>query len=592
MAVKIVEWEKPYTWGTAIEVTANKVINLLLREANNLIKVNANNEAYVDLQMAANTQFMLQNIEVWVTVGRVSEQDWWQFTGTVLAYKTASGTVNMLGYSDAWNLYYYTGAAWVQIYTKPQVDTIVARIDNDIATLEQELLDQMDLLRDELIALIPTKTSDLTNDSWFITVAVTGLTNYYDKTTINQMLNLKANQADLTSWLALKVDKATTYEMTNLNLNEQGVMSETFTNQALTETMQIIKAALSTLYDGKASAAATTAALNLKADITYVDQLVWSTLWVSTIVVDSLPAVWQGNYIYLVPVSWQPNNYTKYVWNATAHDYINLGTTDIDLSNIVTLDWNQTITWVKTYTVDPVLPANTAAATNTNTKAARESQVYWVAQNLSSFQTTVWNTYATKQELNSAISSTQWGIGAGDITVQINGSTTWVTNSTFWVNQATDQTVNLTINKSTVGLSNVDNTSDANKPVSTAQATAIAWAVSALADTVDAALADKQDTLSAWTWISLANDTVTNTGVTSVNGNAWAITWIATTSDLTTWLAAKQDTISDLSTIRTNATNWATAVSWDSWTTYQIKVSTSAPASSTANNIITFVKES
>lgn len=502
---KFVEWEKKYTWGVGIEVTANKVINLILREENNLIKVNANNEVYTDLQMAANTAFVLNNIEVWATVWRVSTQDGWAYTGTVLAYKTASGSTNMWLYWDNGNLYFFNGSTWFQVYNKPQIDAIVDRIDWDIADLEEELLEEMELLRQELIDMIPTKTSDLQNDSWFITVAVTGLTNYYDKTTIDQFLNLKADKTALTTGLALKVDKADTYEMANLQLNEQWHISETFTTQQLGQTMAIIKHALSTLYDGKANAADTTAALNLKADITYVDELVGSTLWVSTIVVDTLPVVWQGNYIYLVPVAWQPNNYTKYVWNATAHDYINLGTTDIDLSNMVTLNWTQTITWVKTFAVEPILPANTQSAGNVNTKAARESQVYQVSQSLSSFQNTVTNDYATKQELDNAIDAVEGWVWAWNITVQLNGSTTWVTNSTFWVNQASDQTVNITVSKSTVWLSNVDNTSDVNKPVSTAQATAIAWAVSALADEIDLELADKQDKLVSWTNIKTIN---------------------------------------------------------------------------------------
>lgn len=74
------------------------------------------------------------------------------------------------------------------------------------------------------------------------------------------------------------MDKADTYEMTNLNMNEQGVISETFTTQQLGQTLAVIKHALSTLYDGKASAVATQSALNLKADISYVDELVGSTL--------------------------------------------------------------------------------------------------------------------------------------------------------------------------------------------------------------------------------------------------------------------------------------------------------------------------
>lgn len=484
-SVKIVEWEKPYKWWNGIEITANKVINLLLRKANNLIKVNDNNEVYTDLQMTANTVFALNNIEVWVTVGRVSTQDWWTYTGTVLAYKTTSGTTNMILYADNWNLYFYNWANWIQIYTKPQIDAFV-----------QELRDEMELLRQEIIALIPTKTSDLQNDSGFITVAVTWLTNYYDKTTIDQFLNLKADKTALTSWLDLKVDKATTYEMTNLNLNETWVMSETFTNQALTQTLQIIKNALSTLYDWKASATATTQALTLKADITYVDDLVASSLWLSTKVVEELPVTWQGNYIYLIPVSWQQNVYTKYVWNAETLSYVNLWTTNTDLSNAVTLDGAQTITGAKTFSVEPILPNKVSSPTNSWTSPATECQVNQVAGNLSSFQASVSNTYATKSELNNAITVVEWWVGAWNITLQVNSSTSWITNSTFWVNQWTDQTVNITVNKSTVWLRNVDNTSDADKPVSTAQATAIAWAVAALADTVDADLANKQDIIS------------------------------------------------------------------------------------------------
>jgi hypothetical protein len=132
------------------------------------------------------------------------------------------------------------------------------------------------------------------------------------------------------------------------------------------------------------------------------------------------------------------------------------------------------------------------------------------------------------------------------------------------------------------------------------------------------------------TWITEAN---INFPVTSVNGSTWAVTGLQTTSNLKTslsdnsdsyypsqkavktavdgkqdtlvswtniktinstsllgsWDIAVQPTISDLSTIRTNATNWATVVSGDTWVTYTIKVSNSDPASWTASNIITLV---
>jgi hypothetical protein len=54
-------------------------------------------------------------------------------------------------------------------------------------------------LKAEIVALIPTKTSDLENDSGFITADVVSLANFYDKTYIDNQLNLKANQADLTA---------------------------------------------------------------------------------------------------------------------------------------------------------------------------------------------------------------------------------------------------------------------------------------------------------------------------------------------------------------------------------------------------------
>lgn len=450
-------WMINLTAGNGIdpEALTHRVIEVLLRAENNLIKVTQNWELYTDLQLPTNIEFDLSNIPVGVSVGRVSTSNWWGYTGTVIAYKTTSGTTNMWLYSDNWQLYYFNGSTFIGVYTAPEIDQMLSD------------------LKDEIVALIPTKTSDLENDSGFITADVVSLANFYDKIYIDTQLNLKANQADLTAWLAGKVDKSTTYEMTNLNLNEQGVMSETFTTQQLAQTMAIIEHALSTLYDGKASAIDTLNALNLKADITYVDNLVWSTLWVSTIVVQTLPVVWQGNYIYLVPISWQPNNYEKYVWNATDHDYVDLWPTNIDLSNTVTLDGAQSITGVKTFTVNPVLPANTASATNTNTAPAVQSQVYQVAQSLASFQTSVSNTYATKSELQTAIGTVSGAIWDGSVTVTLNGWSTWVTNGTFTMNQWTSQTVNIQVTKSTVGLGNVDNTSDANKPISTATQTAL-----------------------------------------------------------------------------------------------------------------------
>ena len=102
-----------------------------------------------------------------------------------------------------------------------------------------------------------------------------------------------------------------------------------------------------------------------------------------------------------------------------------------------------------------------------------------------------------------------------------------------------------------------------------------------------------QPTLVSWTNIKTVNSTsllwsgdvaVQPTLVSGTN-----IKTVNSTSLLGSGNIAVQATISDLSTIRTNATNWATVVSGDSGVTYTIKVSNSDPTSWTASNIITLV---
>lgn len=71
-----------------------------------------------------------------------------------------------------------------------------------------------------------------------------------------------------------------------------------------------------------------------------------------------------------------------------------------------------------------------------------------------------------------------------ELTMQLNWTQIW----TFNANEEQDKIINIQVSKSTVWLWNVDNTSDLNKPISTATQTA---------------LDDKQDTLTPWTWISI-----------------------------------------------------------------------------------------
>ena len=135
MAVRLTEWEKPITWWTWIEVTANKVVNLLLREENNLIKVDENNDVYTDLQLEdwiATTD----TLPVWVTTGRVLAADGWVATWTMLAFKTTSWDQVTWIYGDDWKLYIDNGTwTFKQIYLKSEVDALFAQLRSEISAV-------------------------------------------------------------------------------------------------------------------------------------------------------------------------------------------------------------------------------------------------------------------------------------------------------------------------------------------------------------------------------------------------------------------------------------------------------------------------
>ena len=731
---KFVEWEKRYTGGTAIEVTPNKVINLLLRAENNLLHVNDDNELYCDLQIA-NWAKVTDDFEVWVTTGTVQASDGRPQNWLLLHYEATSwayaqwlcgadgkiyfdnwtGTFKKVYYSEDvdaliaqlrseisavwysgeyddllnrpavahisyseeqgewivegtlkdntmvmitpfnWTVpptlsidgksYIVLGNEWtalnvygseplVWIYQidktnnnlnyittflrKPDTalsatstNTVENRViksaldlkanDADISTVgktnDYNDLDnkptiwnwQLNISRNNVslgtftansttntaIEIdVPEATSDLTNDSWFITNQVNDLQNYMPTTQV---------QAGLDSKVAL----ATTYNMTSVTANEDWTLNEDFVNWVLSTTMQVIRNSLDKLFLRKANKNVTDQLQAEKASITYVNELVGSSLWVQTRVVESLPAVWSSQYIYLVPGDPQnPTNYEKYVWDSTAHDYVDLWPTTIDMSNYVTLDSNQIIRWTITFSTSPVVPAKTTTPTNTGTSIATEAQVYKVAQDLASLDTTVQNTYATVQELEQWLEEVSWDVGAGVLTIQKN----WANVATFWANQKTNQTANITVPTNTNQLTNGAGfiTKDVNDLTNYTKTSDLPWIATSTAaghiklwsdtkqtvaanavssewsrtyavqlnssdqavvnvpwtDTIQAiddrlnttslnpvqnavitnAINAKQDTLSSGTGISLANNTVTNTGVITVNGNAGTVT--------------------------------------------------------------------
>ena len=127
MTVRLKEWEKPYTAGDWIGISTDKVISVLLREENNLIHLNNNNEIYTDLQIANNIQ-PTDNFEVWVTTGRVLESNGRPHTWTLLHYETTSGDYCQWLYGTDTNMYFdWWDGNWRQVYYSDQANEIFIR---------------------------------------------------------------------------------------------------------------------------------------------------------------------------------------------------------------------------------------------------------------------------------------------------------------------------------------------------------------------------------------------------------------------------------------------------------------------------------
>lgn len=139
MPTRIVEWQLPYSWGTGIGIDTNKVISLLLREENNLIQVNGDNEIYTDLQLVANIK-PSDDFPVWVTTGKILQSDWWTQSGLLLNWKTTSGDYARWIYANDWKIYFdnWTGT-WKQVYYSSEVDNLIQTLRNYVDTFQPKL---------------------------------------------------------------------------------------------------------------------------------------------------------------------------------------------------------------------------------------------------------------------------------------------------------------------------------------------------------------------------------------------------------------------------------------------------------------------
>jgi hypothetical protein len=173
MTVRAVEWKKPYTWGVAIEVTEDKVINLRLRDENNLIIWDEeDNEIYVDLQLWDEIT-PTDDFPVWITTGRAIVDNWWDATGTLVCFKTTSGDNIKLFYTDSGSVF-VDNWTWTfkQIYLKSEVDALLATKQNLLTAWDNITIDSNNVISaDKGIVISNTQPSDATEWLlWYNTV--------------------------------------------------------------------------------------------------------------------------------------------------------------------------------------------------------------------------------------------------------------------------------------------------------------------------------------------------------------------------------------------------------------------------------------
>ena len=389
MPNRIVPWWLPYSAWTGIGIDANKVISLLLRDEDNLIKVNADNEVYTDLQLADGIK-PTDEFPVWVTVGRVLSSDGWYMSGTMLNFKTTSGDYGRWIYGTDGHIYYDAGTGTrQQIYTWPEVDALFQALRDDLATVA------FTWDYNDLINRPPQQT---VNDP-----AITVNQNWVQawQFTLNQATPDTINLTDTTYPTMTAWELGTGTDTTDRVVSAK-VIADYVTDKI--DTLLALWKFLS-LWD------ATTGqpiSFPLATPYTYTT---WDYFLVETVSTATPPVNYKPNgSSYTGSASSTPETDELEVWDIYIYDgsawllqinhwksvsFANLAGQPTDNANLATalnakaddnavvkLTGNQSIGGTKTFTAEPVLPSKSTSAGNNATKPATEAQVYNVAQDI------------------------------------------------------------------------------------------------------------------------------------------------------------------------------------------------------------------
>lgn len=425
MTVRLIEWQVPYTWGTAIEITADKVINLLLRSEDNLLQVNQDNELYCDLQLA-NWIAPDDDFPVWVTTGIVNANDWRPYNWLLLHYETTSWAYAQWLY--AWDGHFYLdGWTWTfkKIYYADEVDALFQQLVNMIGdwtlTIQKNWATVWTFTANQstnttVNITVPTALSDLTNDlvnDWKLTIkrnhttlaefTANDATNVYADISVPEVAN-NTSTTDSTMALSALMWKELQDQINNINMIWRFLSIWNCTTWLPSTNPQespytyhtwdyyiIWAVSNSTNYrpdwwtytSWVPSTTVETATVNVW-DMYFFDWQNWILKLFSwqTMPVDNVLSTTSTNPVENRVVTngllWKAD----LVNSATNGDLAGLDATWnltdswVAAANVVQTTWNQTINGTKTFSVSPVVPSKTTAATNTWTAIATEAQVY------------------------------------------------------------------------------------------------------------------------------------------------------------------------------------------------------------------------
>ena len=168
-----------------------------------------------------------------------------------------------------------------------------------------------------------------------------------------------------------------------------------------------------------------------------VNALVQNFQWFE--IVATLPTTdIKTNVIYLLWPTWSwADKYEEYVYASST--WVKIWDTSVDLTNYVTTNTAQTISWTKTFSSEPVLPTKSTAATNSWTKPATEAQVYKKQDSLTlpstptSWHLVTWGAnnktladwWAIPSVWNATITFKQWISSTAVWTLTTNQSSAW-----------------------------------------------------------------------------------------------------------------------------------------------------------------------